>query len=286
MLYVDLLIHGVFIGALIALVAAGYALIYSILRFINFSHGEVMLFGAYSFLILHKQVRPLWLSGIMAIGVTALLGLAIEHFIYRPLRHRSSMTLFLSSLGISIALQSIYALIFGSSPQSYQIRAKQLTLGQYVLHDYEVLTVVLTVGIFLLLDFLLRKTTWGLALRGTAVSPHQVSLWGLSVDIIYRSAFAVSSAIAAIAGIVVGQHSGLTPTTGFNYSLWSFSACVLGGLGSLRGTVSASLFVGIVFSFMSAKLSSVFLHGWILLAVSLVLIIRPEGLFPKRIRKF
>jgi len=282
------LFHGLIIGSVISFIALGYALIYSILKFINFAHGEVMMAGAYfcyGFLSI-MGVENFHFAVLFSIIATGILGVFIERVCYKPLRSRGRLTMLLSSLGISIILQAIITLIFTSSALVYTIREKSLHIGEYSLYFSEIIIIVILVISFIIISLSLTRSRLGLAVRAISSNPTRLALLGIPVDQIISIFFFLSSALAAIAGIGLAVENGLIPSMGFQYSIWAFAVVVIAGLGSLRGIIIGGVLFGIVINYAIVYSSSLFANGFAITIMALILLLRPQGLFPQRLREF
>ncbi len=281
-------IHGLVIGSVIAFVAVGYALVYSVLKFINFAHGEVMALGAYLCYVFSNVigVRPFALAVALAIGLTGFAGVLIERVAYKPLRSQGRLSMLLSSLGVSIVLQATIALVFGSSPLVYGVHDKIIGLAGHALYVSELMIIVALLLVFGLITLALKTTNVGLAVRAISSNPTRTALLGVPIDQIVSVVFFIASALGAAAGISIAVGSGLQPEMGFEYTVWAFAAAVIAGLGSIRGILIGGLALGIVISFSIAHVSALLANSIALGLMSIVLLIRPQGIFVPHRRTF
>ena len=282
------LVHGLVIGSVIAFIAIGYALVYSILRFINFAHGEVMTLGAYFCYILSNvlKINPFALAILLAVLLTGVVGILIERIAYKPLRARGRLSMLLSSLGLSIGLQALIALLFGSSPLVYSVNDSVVKVAGHPLYLREVMVILALILLFILINIALRHSNVGLAVRAISANPSRTILLGVPVSRVISAVFFISSALAAFAGISIAVESGLTPSMGFEYTVWAFSAAVIAGLGSIRGIIIAGLLLGVAIAVSLAYTSALLANGIALALMVLVLLIRPQGIFSIRSRAF
>lgn len=282
------LVHGLVIGSVIAFIAIGYALVYSILRFINFAHGEVMTLGAYFCYILSNvlKINPFALAILLAVLLTGVVGVLIERVAYKPLRARGRLSMLLSSLGLSIGLQALIALLFGSSPLVYSVNDSVVKVAGHPLYLREVIVILALILLFILINIALRHSNVGLAVRAISANPSRTILLGVPVSRVISAVFFISSALAAFAGISIAVESGLTPSMGFEYTVWAFSAAVIAGLGSIRGIIIAGLLLGVAIAVSLAYTSALLANGIALALMVLVLLIRPQGIFSIRSRAF
>jgi branched-chain amino acid transport system permease protein len=284
----ELLIHGLVLGSVIAFVAIGYALVFSVLKFINFAHGEIMTLGAYFCYVLSNRlgIRPFALAVLLAVLLGGCAGVLIERVAYRPLRSRGRLSMLLSSLGVSIIIQALLALAFGSSPLVYGVADPVVVLFGHPLYARELLVVAALAATFAFITAALRGTNVGLAVRAISSNPTRTALLGVPADLVVSVVFFVASALAAAAGISIAVESGLQPTMGFEYTVWAFTAAVIAGLGSVRGILLGGLLLGVLIAFTIAYMSSLLANGVALGLMSLVLLVRPQGLFVLRRREF
>lgn len=282
------LIHGVMIGSLIAFVALGYALIYSILRFVNFAHGEVMTVAAYvCYLCVHVlKVEPFAVAVLLSIIVTGLVGVFIEKLAYKPIRSKGRLALLLSSLGLSIVIQAGLSLCFGSSPLTYGFDEKIISIANQPFYEREILVILGLILLFIGLNVALKRSRIGIAVRSISSNPTRALLSGVPIDRIISIVFFVASALAAAAGISVAIQNGLTPSLGFQFSLWAFAVAVIAGLGSIRGILIAGLLFGLIINFAIVYTSSLFANSAALVIMAVILLVRPKGLFVYDQRSF
>lgn len=299
---------GLVIGAVYSLVAVGYTLVYGILFMINFAHGEVMMLGAFagyfvleaaraiptgqpgvSFLDLH----PWWtVGGAFACGMTAstAAGVLLERIAYRPLRGAPRLVPLISAIGASLFLQNSAQLILGPGKRIYtnprildRAAGWQLTIsGEAVTVPYTaVLTLLLTLGLMVMLWFLVKTTRFGRAMRAVAENRQTAALMGIDVDEVIGRTFALSGALAGAAGVMWGIHNGIIfHFVGFIPGIKAFTAAVLGGIGNIPGAVLGGLMLGVIESIgppllgMDFQLKDVIAFSILVL----VLVFRPSGI--------
>lgn len=266
-----------------AFVAVGYSLIYGILRFVNFAHGEVLAVSSLVTLEVHRalgwsSLATAMILGAVAGGVTAMM---LEILVYRPFRRAGVLTLVMASFSASMAMQALMRLVWGSRsrPMPIEDPAVELFGGRLLLH--ELLIPVLLVIAVCALEYGLHRTLWGLTVRGLATSFQRVSYTGVRVNRAVAGTFILAGALAGIAGTVVALRGGASPSIGFRFALWAFAGTVVGGLGSIRGTLVGGFLVGIVLSIWSRFASVLYLDGAAFAAMALVLIWKPQGLFSR-----
>jgi len=280
------LYNGVVTGALYALVALGYTLIYGVARLINFAHGDVMMVGAYTCLFcmerFHLPPAPALLA---AIAAGALIALLIERLAVRPAARKGDrLAPVISTIGASVVLQAGAGLLFGAAARSLPggklldpiyLGPIQTTLAQLsTLVGGSVLTLVLAL--------FLKFHLYGQAIRAVADDPTLAETVGIAPHRIAQIAFALSGIMAALAGIAVGLDSSLRPTMGYSLGFMGFTAAVLGGIGNPTGAILGAMLVGMVSSLTGTYLSSAWLPGYVFGTLALLLLFRPQGLLPGR----
>jgi branched-chain amino acid transport system permease protein len=296
----ELLVYGVVLGSIIALGAIGLTLLYGILRFAHFAHGDVMTLGAYVVLLLNAELLPalgvperklgplsfgwrLLGSLVISMGVTAAVALLIDRLLYNPLRARKSspVILAMASLGMAFILRSLIYIIWG--PQflfySQELRpAWELPLEVRLRPDqvFILLTVLLLV---LLLYLFLQRTKLGKAMRATADNPQLALVCGIETGRVTAWTWTLGAALAAAAGVLYGIDAQLRPDMGWSFLLPLFAAVVLGGIGSPLGALVGGLILGVVQQMSTAFLLPTYKPAVAFLVLIILLLVRPRGLF-------
>jgi branched-chain amino acid transport system permease protein len=283
-------VDAISLGALYALITLGMAIVFSIMRLVNFAHGELLMIAGYA-LIAFGSV-PLGLMIIATLVVVVVAALAMERVAFRPVRDSDPATLLITSFAISFLLQNLARLIEGSEPKTITLSGDLLqswTLGSIHIQKVQALTLVTTIVAVVALSLFVNRTRMGVQMRAAAEDFGMARLLGVRANRVIAVAFALSGLLAAIAGtLLVAQTGAVTPTMGLTPVLVGFVASVLGGIGSLRGAVIAGMLLGIVATLLQAYLPvelryyrDAFTYGAVLLA----LILRPEGLVRVRTRQ-
>lgn len=302
-------ISGLIIGAVYALIAIGYTLVYGILFMINFAHGEVMMMGAFSGFFVFEALRA-WtvdpagelsflnahpyvsivLAFLGGMTVSTIAGVYLERIAYRPLRGSPRLVPLISAIGASIFLQNAAQLMFSPKRRTYpnpdvltRGEGWKLTIdGSEVIVTYTgVFTVVLSILLMLGLYLLVQRTRLGRAMRAVAEDKQTAALMGIDVDAVIGSTFAISGALAGAAGVMWGIHNGIIyHYVGFIPGLKAFTAAVLGGIGNIPGAMLGGMFLGLVESLGPAALGIDFQLKDVLAfsILVLVLIFRPSGI--------
>ncbi len=300
-IFLQQIINGLVLGSIYALVALGYTMVYGILGLINFAHGEVVMIGAMVALAAIHALTGTPLPGpvivlmglLIAIPACMLLGYGIERVAYRPLRHAPRLAPLITAIGVSIVLQNLAMIIWG---RQYIAFPPLLPNDAYVIAGASI--TLLQIFIFLLataimtgLIFLVKRTRLGRAMRATAQNPEVAGLMGVNVNSVISATFIIGSALAAVAGLMVGAYYGLAHYyMGFLLGLKAFSAAVLGGIGNLGGAMLGGLLLGIIESLgagyigplTGGVLGSHYQDVFAFFVLILVLVFRPSGLLGER----
>ena len=283
--FLQQIINGLSIGSVYALVALGYTMVYGIIKLINFAHGEIFMVGAYSAMIFITMFNlPLWLAMILSMVSTALLGMVIEKVAYKPLRKSSRTAALITAIGVSFLLQNAMLLIMGARiytfPQVFNnttwvvngLRVNALQLGMFLT----------SIALMLGLQFVVHQTKLGRAMRAVAVDKDAAALMGVDVNHTISMTFALGSALAAAAGVMVGMYYiSMTPYMGFAPGLKAFVAAVFGGIGLLPGAMFGGFAIGIIETLVAGYGSTLFKDAVVYAILILVLLIKPSGLFGK-----
>jgi branched-chain amino acid transport system permease protein len=265
------IINGLTIGAIYALIALGYTMVYGILKMGTF-------FGL--FLIQHLEL-PFFLAFILAAALTAVIGMVVERLAYRPLRFTDRIVPLISAMGVSIFLVNFAQFLWGTETHPFPkvIPVKSYTFGSITISNIQILILVLSV----LLHLFVNKTRIGTAMRATSISITNATLMGINTGSIIAITFAVGSALAASAGILVGiYYDAVYPTMGYSAGLKAFTAAVLGGIGNIPGAMLGGLLLGVSENLGAAYISSQYSDAIAFCILIIVLMVKPTGLFGKK----
>ena len=279
------LINGIVMGGVYALVALGLTLIFGVLRVINFAHGEFYMMGAYFGLIMAAKLKlPYLLALVLAIAAVTLIGIFIERIIFRPVRGSDPINFIISSFGLSICLQSAALHIFGPQPAIIPF-----ALGNTIIRFWGLsLTVqrlIIPLFAFVLIGsfHLFIKRSWlGIMIRAVSQNLSVSMLMGIDINRVAMYTFAIGSALAGVAGILIGSTFLLQPTMGNMVVLKSFTVVILGGMGNFYGAAGAGLLLGITEGLTAGFITSDFKDIFAFVMVIIVLLFRPEGIFARR----
>jgi branched-chain amino acid transport system permease protein len=256
-IFIQQIINGLTVGAVYAVVALGYTMVYGIIQLINFAHGEVVMVGAMvSFsviaLLAGTGVPPvviLLIAAACAIPVCMLLGYAMERIAYRPLRGAPRLAPLITAIGLSIILQHFALMIWSRNPLAFPqvVRTESYLIGGAIITNIQITIIVLCVLMMAGLATLVYRTRLGTAMRATAQNPHVAGLMGVDVNRIIAATFVIGAGLAAVAGVMVASYYGIAHyTMGANLGLKAFAAAVLGGIGNIPGAMLGGVLLGVV----------------------------------------
>ena len=287
------LINGLALGAIYALIALGYTMVYGVLRFINFAHSDVFMVGAFAGYFLAQWLpSSSMLSGVLvllgAMAICALLGVLIERLAYRPLRGRSTLTVLITAIGVSLLLQNLAQNkhVFGPNPRSFPalFPVHQFHVGGLVVSSAQIMVFVVAIVLLVLLRYIVLYTRIGTALRALSFNPVAASLVGVNNDRVISFTFALGSALAAAGGILyASNYPSIDPLMGTLPGMKAFVAAVLGGIGNIAGAAFGGLVLGLVETGVVAFGGSTYRDAVAFAVLILILLLRPEGLLGKRI---
>ncbi len=285
------LINGISIGAVYAIIALGYTMVYGIAKMLNFAHGDVIMVGAYiSFCVTNYLGLPAWVSVIVAMAGCTLLGILIEGLAYKPLRGTPSLAVLITAIGVSYFLQNAAQLIWGSAAKNYTsvvtMAPIKLFDGQLVVTGEVLLTVAVSIVVMAGLTFFTNKTRTGKAMRAVSEDRDAAQLMGINVNHTISMTFAIGSALAAVAGVLMcSTIPVLQPTTGSMPGIRAFTAAVFGGIGSIPGAMIGGILLGIIETFAKAYLSTQFSDAIVFSVLIVILLVKPAGLLGKQIQE-
>jgi branched-chain amino acid transport system permease protein len=284
-------INGLQLGAVYALIALGYTMVYGVLRLINFAHGDVFMLGAFiAYFLITKFGMPIYLVFIITMLSTGLAGYLIEKIAYKPLRHAPKISLLITAVGVSLFLEyflSLNALFtpnYIAFPRPFEIKGYNFAL--FTITNIQLLIFLITFISLFLVYLLVYRTKYGKAMRAVSYDREVASLMGIGIDGIISFTFIVGASLAGLGGILYGiAYPQINVFMGIMPGIKSFIAAVLGGIGIVHGAVLGGFIIGLLEVFVSAFISSTFRDGLIFIILLLVLILKPSGIFGKRIEK-
>ena len=290
MTFLTYFLNGLQAGSIYALIALGYTMVYGIVKLINFAHGDVMMVGAYVALFsLTKFHLPLWATVLVTMLFTAVLGVVIERFAYKPLRKSARISALITAIGVSLLLQNLVMLIFSPNPIPFPdpLRAAPVfEIGGLKVSTLTVGTIVAAFILMAILTLFITKTRMGKAMRAVSEDTGAAILMGINVNTTISVTFAIGSALASFAAILyVLAYPQIQPYMGSMPGLKAFVAAVLGGIGIIPGAMVGGMVLGIAESLTKGYISSQFSDAVVFGILILVLLFKPSGLFGRNIRE-
>ena len=282
------LINGISLGSVYAIIALGYTMVYGIAKMLNFAHGDIIMVGAYVCFFATGQFGLPPIAGVLlAMVVCTILGMVIERLAYKPLRQAPSLAVLITAIGVSYFLQNSALLLWKSDPKVFTsvVPGGALTLGSVNITYVALVTVLSCVVIMLGLTAFTGKSKMGKAMRACSEDKAAAQLMGIDVNRTISMTFAIGSALAAVAGVLLcSTYPTLMPTTGSLPGIKAFTAAVFGGIGSIPGAMLGGILLGIIEIF--AKAFNTNISDAVVFAVLIVvLLVKPSGLLGKTVRE-
>lgn len=296
--FLQQLINGLGQGSIYALIALGYTMVFGVLRFINFAHGDVYMLGAFAgFYFGPRMLR--WFSAgpsypgalavlLMAMVLCAAIGIAIEWLCYRPLRDRPRLTVLITAIGVSLFLENGGQFAFGADPKSFpeiiadraiEIPEAWGSVSGLTITISQVLVVAVTLVLLLVLSHIVLRTKMGMAMRALSFNPTAAQLMGININVVIAFTFGLGSALAGAAGILTSiQQPSIDPLMGVNAGLKAFVAAVLGGIGNLPGAALGGVLIGLIEALVVGYVSPTYRDAIVFAVLILILIFKPTGL--------
>ena len=285
-LIMQVLVNALIAGGIYALVAVGYNLVYGILRFINFAHGEIVAVGAFLAFMLSGLGFPVYLSAAISVVFTAGLGIAIDRLVYRPLRGAPKLSLLVAAISLSIVLQAALLLFFGAgvralpreAADTVQVLGAGITMAQ--------LTIIAASFLFVAaVELFLSRTALGREIRAASDNPELARTVGIDTDKVIMLTFALASALAAAAGILSAMDHSFDYMMGLGIGLKAFTASVVGGIGSIPGSFIGGYVIGIAENFGVLFIPSGYKDAISFLLLIIFLLLRPGGIMNSEVRR-
>ena len=286
MVFLNYLISGISLGSVYAIIALGYTMVYGIAKMLNFAHGDIIMVGGYvSFCAMSYLGLPALPSALLAMLACTVLGIIIERLAYKPLRSAPSLAVLITAIGVSYFLQNSALLIWKAAPKSYPAvvsGSAEFFGGELKVPYISLLTIVICLVIMLGLSTFVSKSKMGKAMRACSEAKGAAQLMGINVNRTISMTFAIGSALAAIAGVLLCSfNSQLMPTTGSMPGIKAFTAAVFGGIGSIPGAFLGGLLLGIIEAMAKAYISMQLANSIVFAVLIVVLLVKPSGLLGK-----
>jgi branched-chain amino acid transport system permease protein len=287
--FLQQIINGISLGAIYALIALGYTMVYGVLRLINFAHGDVYMLGAFAGYFIangmNLDANPSILGAIVvtmgAMAVCAVIGILIERLAYRPVRQHSRLTSLITAIGVSLLLEYGGQVVFTANPRFFpqMIRAETYSIGNVQITNQSLLIIVVAIILMFGLEFVVHKTKIGKAMRATSYNLSVAKLMGINTDFVIAFTFALGSALAAAGGVMVALAiPKIDPLMGLMTGLKAFVAAVLGGIGNIPGAMLGGLLIGLMETMIGATAYSTYRDAVAFGVLILILLVRPSGI--------
>ncbi|GBC95937.1 High-affinity branched-chain amino acid transport system permease protein LivH [bacterium HR16] len=293
--YLQQLINGVQYGSIYALIAVGYTMVYGVLRLINFAHGDIYMLGAFvayyvvTGLALHQHpsVGNFLFVLIVSMAVCALAGVLIERLAYRPIRNAPRLTALITAIGVSLLLENGGIVVFGADPKYIPtvLQSSVAPRGGLYISEGQVIMLAASVLFMLILRFIVMSTRFGRAVRAISYDIDAARLMGIDVDRAITLTFALGSALAGAAGMMVATFTSvkITPLFGLLPGVKAFVAAVLGGIGNIPGAVLGGILMGIIEAFVGGSALTTYRDAIAFMILIIVLLLRPGGILGKAV---
>ena len=281
------IVNGISLGSIYALIALGYTMVYGIIKLINFAHCDIYMIGAYvGYVCMAKLGLGFWPSLLASMLVCTLLGVTIEKIAYKPLRNATRIAALITAIGVSLFLEYTTMFFATANVRTYPpmtgFMAKTFKMGDVVISAQQILIAIITIILMVLLQLIVKKTRIGKAMRAVSLDKDAAELMGINVDSTISFTFALGSALAGAAGILVGvYYNSINPLMGVLPGLKAFVAAVFGGIGIIPGAMLGGYVIGIVEVFVAGLGYSMYRDAVVFAILILILIVRPAGLLGK-----
>jgi len=296
---VQQLINGLSLGVIYALIAVGYTMVYGVIELINFAHGEIYMLGAFMcWTYINYLHVPFFAAMVLAILTCAVFGILLDFIAYRPLRQSHRLAVLITAIGMSIFLQNLAMIIWGSRPKPFTkvtesgsvlaypayLKNTAVQFGNIHLSWLQVFTFAVTITMMIGLTLIITKTRVGTAMRALSQNRVCSALMGINVNGVISFTFALGSAMGAVAGILVAMlYNTMYPTMGYVAGVKAFAAAVLGGIGSVPGAMAGGMVLGVTEALGAGYVSSLWRDGISYAVMIAVIILRPSGILGKAV---
>lgn len=291
MSFISYLINGVSLGSVYAIIALGYTMVYGIAKMLNFAHGDIIMVGGYTvFMTVSMMGLPPAAGILLSIIVCTVLGVTIERVAYRPLRGASPLAVLITAIGVSYLLQNLALLIFGANTKAFtsvvNIPPLKLGGGELIVSGETIATIAACIIIMLALSAFIKFTKAGRAMLAVSEDKGAATLMGVNVNGTIALTFAIGSALAAVAGVLLcSAYPSLSPYTGAMPGIKAFVAAVFGGIGSIPGAMIGGILLGVIENLAKAYISSQMADAIVFAVLIVVLLVKPTGILGKQIHE-
>lgn len=283
------LVNGLILGSVYALLALGYTMVYGILKLINFAHGDIYMLGAFiGYYLINVFHFNFFVALVLTMMMTACIGMLIEFLAYRPLRHSTKIAALITAIGVSFLLEYGMQYLVGSQKRAFPqvIEKVRYDLGLFTIDSHQIIILVTSLALMIGLQFIVKKTKMGKAMRAVSVDSDAAQLMGINVNTTISFTFAIGSALAGAAGVLIGlYYNSIEPLMGMAPGIKSFVAAVLGGIGIIPGAALGGLVIGILETFTYVFDISTYKDAVVYIILILILLVRPAGILGKNVKE-
>ncbi|TCD46641.1 branched-chain amino acid ABC transporter permease [Streptococcus sp. X16XC17] len=283
------LVNSLILGSVYALLALGYTMVYGIIKLINFAHGDLYMMGAFiGYYLINGLHLNFFIALILSMVITAILGVMIEFLAYRPLRNSTRIAALITAIGVSFFLEYTMIYFFSADvrPFPQAIETVKYNLGPISISNVQLIILGISIFLMVALQFIVKKTKMGKAMRAVSVDSDAAQLMGINVNQTISFTFALGSALAGAAGVLIGlYYNSIEPLMGMTPGLKAFVAAVLGGIGIIPGAALGGFVIGILETLATAVGLSDFRDAVVYIVLILILLVRPSGLLGKHVKE-
>ncbi len=283
------MVNGIALGSIYAMIALGYTMVYGTIRLINFAHGDVYMLGAFLGYYLVTVLGVNWMLALLiTMGVIAVVGVLIERIAYKPLRHSTRVAALITAIGVSYLIQNLMIYFVGPEMRAFPapIEVKMFKVFGLIVNSKQLLVLAVTITVMIALQIIVQHTRMGKAMRAVAVDQDAAQLMGINVDQVISFTFALGSALAGLAGILVGiYYNSIQATMGTAPGLKAFIAAVVGGIGSIPGAMIGGYLIGILETLVTYMGGAMYKDAVVYGLLIIILLVLPSGLLGKSVRE-
>ncbi len=283
------MVNGIALGSIYAMIALGYTMVYGTIRLINFAHGDVYMLGAFLGYYLVTVLGVNWMLALLiTMGVIAVVGVLIERIAYKPLRHSTRVAALITAIGVSYLIQNLMIYFVGPEMRAFPapIEVKMFKVFGLIVNSKQLLVLAVTITVMIALQIIVQHTRMGKAMRAVAVDQDAAQLMGINVDRVISFTFALGSALAGLAGILVGiYYNSIQATMGTAPGLKAFIAAVVGGIGSIPGAMIGGYLIGILETLVTYMGGAMYKDAVVYGLLIIILLVLPSGLLGKSVRE-
>lgn len=284
-LFMQQMVNGIALGSIYALIALGYTMVYGIIKLINFAHADIYMMGAFMgyYLIVGVGLN-IFVAMLLSMLFSSLMGVIIERVAYKPLRGSTRVAALITAIGVSYFLQNMMIYFLGPEVRAFPapIETKIFKIGNIIVNSKQLFVVAITVALMIILQYIVKKTKIGKAMRAVSADAEAAQLMGIDVDRVISFTFVLGSSLAGVAGVLVGiYYNSISPTMGVAQGLKAFVAAVVGGVGSIPGAMVGGYLIGLLETIVTYLGGTMYKDAVVYGLLIVILLVLPAGLFGK-----